>query len=324
MIKEPTDPRSACAYAHYGGVMDATRKDRFEAAPEISLVMSVFDDSAAPLAPPAVPVLFLHGLSQQRAFWGPVVRRLHSRPVAALDQRGHGESDTPLGSDFSVAACADDVVAALDHLGWPTAVVVGHSWGGSVALSAAARHPSRISAAVLIDGGLWSPSGLGPRDEIRARLTPPALGLAAEDLWARIRQGELGNGWSAERQGALAPTFVADGAGNLSTRIGVGRHLAVLDGLLDHDVDADLAMCESNRVPIWAAVCDPAQPAAAPEGLDGSWQDVKQAAVERAERIDGCLVHRWRGGIHDVPLQWPALVAGFVDTVVESREGGGA
>ena len=83
-------------------------------------------------------------------------------------------------------------------------------------------------------------------------------------------------------------------------------------------------MCESNRVPIWAAVCDPAQPAAAPEGLDGSWQDVKQAAVERAERIDGCLVHRWRGGIHDVPLQWPALVAGFVDTVVESREGGGA
>ena len=323
-MKEPTDPLSATTYAHYGGVMNTTRQVRFESAPGISLVMSVFEDAADPVASPTVPVLLLHGLSQQRAFWGPVVRRMHSRPVAALDQRGHGESDTPLGSDFSVAACADDVVAALDQLGWPTAVVVGHSWGGSVALSAAARHSKRVAAAVLIDGGLWSPAGLGPRDEIRTRLTPPVLGLPADDLWARIRQGDLGSGWSPERQAALAPTFISDGEGNLSTRIGVARHLAVLDGLLDHDVEADLAVCESRRVPIWAAVCDPARPVESTAGLDGPWQDVKQAAVHRAEQIDGCLVHRWRGGIHDVPLQWPALVAGFVDAAVESREGGGA
>jgi pimeloyl-ACP methyl ester carboxylesterase len=322
MIEQPTDPCSVRAYAHYGGVMNATRHVRFESAPGISLVMSAFDDAAGPISSPTVPVLLLHGLSQQRAFWGPVVRRMHSRPVAALDQRGHGESDTPLGSDFSVSACADDVVAALDHLGWPHAIVVGHSWGGSVALAAAARHSTRIAAAVLIDGGLWSPSGLGPRDEIRARLTPPELGLPADDLWALIRRGDLGEGWSDERQAALAPTFIADGDGNLSTRIGVARHLAVLDGLLDHDVAHDLAVCESHRVPIWAAVCDPAGPAQDSAGLDGSWQDVKQAAVHRAERIDGCLVHRWRGGVHDVPLQWPALVAGFVDAAVESQGGG--
>ena len=43
------------------------------------------------------------------------------------------------------------------------------------------------------------------------------------------------------------------------------------------------------------------------------------------------LVHRWAGAIHDVPLQWPDLVAGFIDTVAQSgrpadssASGGGA
>ena len=282
--------------------------------------MSVFDDSPDS----GLPVLLLHGLSQQRAFWSPVVRRLHTRPVATLDQRGHGESDTPLGSDFSVEACADDAVAALDRLGWSTAVVVGHSWGGSVALAAAARHPDRVATAVLIDGGLWSPSGLGPRDEIRARLTPPPLGLPSEELWALIRRGDLGHGWNAERQAALEPTFVTDAAGLMRTRIGVERHLAVLDGLLDHDATADLVACTTQHVPIWAAVCEPATPTQGSTGPDGAWLDVKEQATRAAEQQDGCLVHRWRGALHDVPLQWPALVAGFVDAAVESRKGGEA
>lgn len=265
--------------------------------------------------PPGVPVVLLHGLSQQRDFWGPVVRRLRSRPVAAMDQRGHGETDTPLDRDYSVAACASDVVAVLDHLGWDRAVVVGHSWGASVALAAAAAASDRVAAAVLIDGGLWSPSALGPRAQVREALTPPALGLPPDELWGLVRGGDLGPWWSEEARDALAPTFVTGDDGLVRTRLGMERHMAVLDGMLDHDHRGTLDRCTEQGVPVWAAVCEPRR-----TGAD-AWQRAKDAAVADALSRDNCLVHRWSGALHDVPLQWPALVAGLVDAVVEQAEG---
>jgi pimeloyl-ACP methyl ester carboxylesterase len=297
--------------------MDESVRDlRLETAPGIELGLSVRDGRGVGL-----PVLLLHGLSQQRAFWGPVLRRLRARPVAALDQRGHGGSDTPLTADFSVRACAADAVAVLGFLGWERAVVVGHSWGASVALAAAAAAPERVAGVALIDGGLWSPSGLGPRDEVRARLTPPALGLPEDVLWPMIAQGDLGPWWSDEVRAALAPTFVADADGLLRTRLGVDRHMRVLDGLLDHDVDADLAASEESGVPVWAALCDPLPDSGRPAGLDGAWQSARQRGADSAAARRNCRIHRWAGAVHDVPLQWPALVAGFVDALVEEREG---
>ncbi|MHB1067142.1 MAG: alpha/beta fold hydrolase [Candidatus Nanopelagicales bacterium] len=286
----------------------ATSHGRLVAAPGIDLAFTLHDPGAG-----ALPVVLLHGLSQQRAFWGPVVRRMRSRPVATLDQRGHGESDTPLGSDFSVRACAADVLALLDAAGWPQAVVVGHSWGGSVALAAAAASPGRVCAAGLVDGGLWSPAALGPRDEVRRALTPPPLGIPWDEFWAMVRGEEPGARLTAEMRAALEPTFAVDEKGLVRSRIGVDRHLAVLDGLLDVDPAADLDACTAAGVPLWAVVCEPADPS----GDDRWWAGLKRAAVAQAAARPNLLVHRWAGAIHDVPLQWPSLVAGFIDALVD-------
>lgn len=248
-----------------------------------------------------LPVLLLHGLSQQRRFWNPVVRRMGSRPVAALDQRAHGDSDTSPDADYSIAACARDVQSALDALGWERAVLCGHSWGAAVAVAAAAAMPDRVPAVGLVDGGLWSLAGLGPRAEVRERLRPPALDLPIDDLWSMIRSGDLGETWTQETQEALAGTFIVDDHGRARTRIGVDRHMRVLDGMLDYDPLVDLAACEAAAIPVWAVVCE----------RTGSRPVPEQGNL---------LVHRWAGAIHDVPLQWPALVAGFVDALVESRE----
>jgi pimeloyl-ACP methyl ester carboxylesterase len=292
--------------------MSTGRTDtRFLGADGAELTVSTWPDATGP----DVPVLLLHGLSQQRLFWGPVVSRMHSSPVASLDQRGHGASDTRVDADYSIGACATDVVACLDALGWQRAVVAGHSWGGSVALRAAAVYPDRVAAAALIDGGLWSPAGMGPREEVRARLTPPTLGLPPEQLWSIITSGELGPGWSPEKQEALEFTFVADADGRLHSRLGLARHLAVLDGLLDTDPAADLAACEQEGTRLWAAICDPRQP---DTGGDDPWNSLKSTSLQRAGRHRNLLIHRWAGAIHDVPLQWPDLVAGFIDTVVGS------
>jgi proline iminopeptidase len=65
-----------------------------------------------------------------------------SYQVAAFQQRGIAPSmlDGPYGVDTHLA----DVRAVLDTLGWSTAYVVGHSWGGHLALHVAAAMPERL------------------------------------------------------------------------------------------------------------------------------------------------------------------------------------
>ena len=94
------------------------------------------------------------------------------------------------------------------------------------------------------------------------------------------------------------------------------RHLKVLDGMLDHDHRGATRPVHGAGVPVWAAVCEPRR-----VGAD-AWQQAREDGVADALGRDNCLVHRWSGAIHDVPLQWPALVAGLVDAVVEQAEGG--
>jgi lipase len=79
--------------------------------------------------------------------------------VLAPDLRGRGLSRA-VGGPFGMARHADDVITVLDHAGIAEAMMVGHSMGGFVAVTAAARHPDRIRSLVLVDGGL--PLQLGP------------------------------------------------------------------------------------------------------------------------------------------------------------------
>ena len=145
---------------------------------------------------------------------------MRTRPVATLDQRGHGRSALPVEADYSIAACAQDVRACLDVLGMERAVLVGHSWGASVALEAAVRSPDRVSAIVLIDGGAWAMPETVDRAAARERLRPPALGMAPEELWARIAEGSP---WfTDETRAALEHTFLMDEDGGIRTRIESG------------------------------------------------------------------------------------------------------
>jgi 2-(acetamidomethylene)succinate hydrolase len=96
-------------------------------------------------------VVLLHGTSANHAVWQPVGDALEQQAtVIAVDQRGHGRSDKPeagyTGDDF-----VSDVVTVLDALGIEQALVAGHSLGGRNAWLTAARHPSRVSGAVVVD-----------------------------------------------------------------------------------------------------------------------------------------------------------------------------
>lgn len=96
-------------------------------------------------------VVLLHGTSANFAVWQAVGDALEARAtVIALDQRGHGRSDKP-AVGYGAGDFADDVITVLDALGLNRATLGGHSLGGRNAWVAAARHPDRVAAAVVVD-----------------------------------------------------------------------------------------------------------------------------------------------------------------------------
>lgn len=77
--------------------------------------------------------------------------------IWAPDLRGHGRTTLPadLNGRRGWADHRDDLVALLDALDGPPAVLAGHSMGGTSALLAAARRPDRVSKLVLLDPVIW-------------------------------------------------------------------------------------------------------------------------------------------------------------------------
>ena len=74
--------------------------------------------------------------------------------IIAPDQRGHGQTtQAPTGYDWRTLA--SDVAGLMSHLDINEYPVLGHSWGGNVAINLAANYPDRVSALVMIDGGFF-------------------------------------------------------------------------------------------------------------------------------------------------------------------------
>ena len=99
------------------------------------------------------PLVCLHGITAQHRAFNAAARHLGpSRGLVGVDLRGRGDSGKP-DSGYGLGAHAADVVRVLDHLGLESAVLVGHSMGGFVALQTALAFPERVRALVLLDGG---------------------------------------------------------------------------------------------------------------------------------------------------------------------------
>jgi len=142
-----------------------------------------FDDGGnrSPRAP--VPVVFLHAAAGSTAHWAAQLTHLRSqRRAVAIDLRGHGESDTPSAGDYRIASMAEDVTAVVDGLGIDRYVLVGHSMGGAVAASHAARHAERVAGLFLLDAA--SDGRLIPADQAEAMLAGLRSDHWVDAVWA--------------------------------------------------------------------------------------------------------------------------------------------
>lgn len=95
-------------------------------------------------------VVLLHGLFGNLDNLGLLARDLREdHQVLSVDLRNHGQSFHSDEHNYDVLA--SDVLRLLDHLSIETAVVVGHSMGGKVAMALAGLAPTRVHKLIVLD-----------------------------------------------------------------------------------------------------------------------------------------------------------------------------
>lgn len=98
-------------------------------------------------------LLLIHGLGCDSSTWLDVIPTLSEHfTVIAPDLLGHGESDRP-DADYSLGGYANGMRDLLTVLGIDKVTVVGHSFGGGVAMQFAYQFPDRTGRVVLVSTG---------------------------------------------------------------------------------------------------------------------------------------------------------------------------
>ncbi len=122
------------------------------------------------------PIVFIHGIYGNRGGFG--FQEEYFSPnhrCVAVDLRGNGDSEKP-DEVYSMAKHADDVAELIRQLGLRRSILVGHSMGGQVVISAAARHPELVGAIASLDSPSnipgWQRRFSGPFDHLMTRDGP--------------------------------------------------------------------------------------------------------------------------------------------------------
>lgn len=128
------------------------------------------------------PIVLLHGAGGNASdLMESVGRSLAAagRRVIALDRPGLGWSERVAGA-ATPRAQAEIVAQALARIDARPAILVGHSWGGALALALAIDHPGRVAGLLLIAPVALPPDA--PPRWIRTALLPPLAWIASRTL----------------------------------------------------------------------------------------------------------------------------------------------
>ena len=131
--------------------------------------------------------------------------------VATFQQRGLAPSAEQ--GEFTVAEAVADIAAVLDGLGWETAYLMGHSWGGHLVFHAAAAIPERLAGALSVDplGAVGDGGAQAFGAEMLARI-PEADRERARMLDDKDTAGESTPEEDLEAMSLFWPSYFADPA----------------------------------------------------------------------------------------------------------------
>jgi pimeloyl-ACP methyl ester carboxylesterase len=242
-------------------------------------------------------LLLVHGWGTDRTLLRPLfdhAQRAHR--VLSVDLRGFGESDAPV-QPYTIAGYTDDLAFLIDRLGVERPLVVGHSMGGIVALDFAARHPSQIAGAILLEAMVVAP------DAVFAGLRP-------------MLQAVRGDGYRDFARGLMnhltGPHFdPAEGARLAALVASCPQHVLVsaLEGIIAFD---SVASAAAVTCPLLFM------------GTSTTYIDVDRFRALCPQLVTGQLVGCGHYFPLEVPEQVNAMVDRFIQTALPPRRRSGA
>ena len=264
-------------------------------------------------------------IAGRRAGSGPHVLLLHGGPglgfeylgeladelaqendVAWYQQRGL-EPSTAEGP-YSVAADVEDARRVLDALGWQQAYVVGHSWGGHLALHVAVAMPDRLHGVLSVDPLGAVGDGRWPEfDEEMFRRTPEDVRERARQIDELSMAGTAGEELALEGMRLVWPAYFADpdrAPPMPDLRLAIERSGQMVPSILAElpaleaglpDIRVPVGFVQGSRSPMpLAASTDTAEriPGAWVEVVDGAGHFVWFEAPGAVRAAPGRLTHR--------------------------------
>ena len=249
------------------------------------------------------PVVLVHGIPGSGASWLEVARCLASRHrVLVPDLRGFGaEGGRPPVTELRADSQAEALAALLDHLDVRAATVVGHDFGGPVALHLLALRPDLVGALALASTNAFADTAIpfplstvtwpaGGRAASRLLFCRPALRMLLRQMVGRPRVR------------LCARSYVGD----------AGQARAIR--LIFTDALAHLA---DRYGPVEAALRSAAVPAAVMWGDHDPFFPLDHG--RRTATTLGCELHVLDGAGHALPSERPEEVAAVIAALAAQR-----
>jgi pimeloyl-ACP methyl ester carboxylesterase len=189
-------------------------------------------DLVPPWAEGRAPVVFHHGIGTDRHVWTDWLPAIVTRhKVLRFDTRGYGASSVPPESHrWTLEASLADLMEIVALAGGGPVHLVGESFGGTVALFAALRHPARV-ASVTVSNAAFKGAGIaevpGWREDFARRGMPAwSADMMAKRFWPGALD-EARSDWFRSVQDK-SPAHVTAGLGELLAQTDLGPELGRL------------------------------------------------------------------------------------------------
>jgi pimeloyl-ACP methyl ester carboxylesterase len=257
------------------------------------------------------PLLLLHGLSSNAHYWDRLARYLGHRRLIALDQRGHGLTGRPphappVPAGLAMDELIEDAAHVIESLDLGRPVVVGHSWGATVALELAARRPQLNSSLVFIDGPIQSASNLFSWEEAQGFMQPPLPRYTTFADAVDDSRRDFDGAWEDDLEPFVMSRVMQEGSTFVLTLTAQAR-LELLRGLYDSPVDH-----------LWTDLVSPAIALLARMGPKPIMDWREKGVRELAQRAPDVRV-LWFDTPHDIPIFAPEAVAAEIKSLAGSR-----
>lgn len=253
----------------------------------------------------AQPILLVHGLASNAKIWKFVAPELAQQfRVVAVDQRSHGLTEPPPDGDYGFKAMCDDLKQVCAELHFEKPVIVGHSWGASVALEYAAHFPNNIAGVVMIDGGFLGIRQRMTWEEAEQRLAPPRLAGTPLAAFRERAKGFMGKLYSEEALDAVLGNFEIRADETIAPHLAFENHLKIVRAMWDQDANAVYSQVKCP------ALFLPCVPSESNDEAANQFLGWKRESARAVQQLMPQAVLDWlTDSIHDVPLQKPTLVA---------------